>query len=420
MHAPARFDVGKKPIVGRFFGRLGCAFVVLFAATPVSALDVEEVMRLAVANPDRSAVRAALMESARGDLTALEVRANPVFQYQREATEGFGGTGTEDFFQLQQRFDTSGRRALAREAAAARLDAARFQAAGAEREVAVAAATLFYQVVAAERIRAAQDAFAAKLARLEATARRRHEAGDLSRYDVERVRQESGRVTADVARVGGEITAARGRLSALLGPTAWPATTTLDGPLLPAPPGEADVLRERALQVPGLAALQAAANAAERDLQAAGRLVPDVTVGAGFKTVEGRGGDTGALLSLNVPLPLFDRRQGAIQRSAAEAGAASARLAIARSEIAAEVAALIETCARLRAAALTHRETTLTSAAALENIARSAYRAGEIGVLEAIDALRTVFEADQRQVQLEHDARRAALQLERRLPGNQP
>lgn len=383
-------------------------------------LTVDDVIQLAISETHRSAVIDAAVRRAEGDHITAATRRNPVLQYQREGADGAGGAGTENFVQIQQRFDISGRRALGRDAANARLDAARYGAGAARTNLVVDAAQRFYTALADARRLAIVESHVEELAALEAQTLARAEAGDASRYELERVRQETGFAPAAVERARGIAFVSRRTLGAIIGDVALVEGADLSGEMLPpAPPEQAD-LAARVSDTPRLAALAAEADAAERDLAAAERIVPDVTLGAGFRAVEGAGGDTGLLLSMNVPLPLFDRRQGEIVSSAAAASNAGARHVIARREALARAEGLAFQVRTLRSVALDYHRTSLTSAAALEHIASTAYAAGEISVLEAIDALHAAHDAMLRLIELELDARTAHLELQRLLPGDFP
>lgn len=409
----------KKPSVARFFILPSVLFVAA-AVADSGTLTVDDVIRLALSEPHRSAVIDATIGRAEGDYITAAARRNPVLQYQREGADGLGGAGSENFVQIQQRFDVSGRRALGRDAAHARVDAARYGAGAARTMLAVDAAQRFYTALADARRLALAESHVGELVALEAQTLARTEAGDASRYELERVRQETGFAPTAVERARGEAFVSRRALGAIIGDVALVEEAALTGELLPpAPPAMRD-LEARVSDTPRLAALAAEAEAADRDLAAAGRIVPDVTLGAGFRAVEGAGGETGLLLSMNVPLPLFDRRQGEIVRSAAAASDAGARHAIARREALAQAEGLAFQLRTLRSVAVTYRRTSLASAATLERIASTAYAAGEISVLEAIDALHATYDAMNRLIELELDARTTELELQRLLPGDVP
>ena len=120
--------------------------------------------------------------------------------------------------------------------------------------------------------------------------------------------------------------------------------------------------------------------------------VPDVTVAVGIKH-EGGSGDTGLVLGVGIPLPLYDRNQG---------GRLAARLDLLEAEQrrrAAEIrvhTGLVESCRSLRMAyaqAVALRDEVLPGARQAFDGAREGYRRGKSGYLDVLDAQRTLFEA---------------------------
>jgi cobalt-zinc-cadmium efflux system outer membrane protein len=105
---------------------------------------------------------------------------------------------------------------------------------------------------------------------------------------------------------------------------------------------------------------------------------------------------------LSIPLPLFDRNQGAVAKARAEAARAELEIAARRHELSSE---------RERAAAeLTARRATLEAFDAgalahlqkLREMAETAYRTGQGGIVELIDAVEAITEARLRHVELVH------------------
>src|SRR6185503_18270143 len=119
--------------------------------------------------------------------------------------------------------------------------------------------------------------------------------------------------------------------------------------------------------------------------------IPDVTVGAAGRHFSDNGDDA-LVFDLSVPLPVFNRNQGAIAearhrfdkaRAEREAAAASVRAAIAA------------TCGELAAAheqALRLRDEVIPEAQRAFDGARAAYRQGAFRSVDVLDAQRTLFE----------------------------
>lgn len=122
------------------------------------------------------------------------------------------------------------------------------------------------------------------------------------------------------------------------------------------------------------------------------RAIPDLTVGAGLRTF-GDTNDTAMVLSLSVPLPIFDRNQGNIARAGAD---------VTRTERVADLnrraidAALADATQRLQTAwreAEGLRRIVVPGAEQAFGFAREGYEAGRFSFLEVLDAQRTLIEA---------------------------
>lgn len=157
------------------------------------------------------------------------------------------------------------------------------------------------------------------------------------------------------------------------------------------PPPPLDALLARLDGNPDLVRWQSelAARSAALDLERA-RAIPDVTVGAGPRYFSDNG-DVALVLELGVPLPVFDRNQGAV-------GEARARLAAAAAERRAATAALRANLGRdveeLRGAyehVMALRRTVLPAAEAAVTSSKEAYRAGALRSFDVLDAQRTWF-----------------------------
>jgi cobalt-zinc-cadmium efflux system outer membrane protein len=352
----------------------------------------------------------AQVEVAEGNLMTARTWSNPQISMDREGVDGLSGDGSETIIQLEQTFDVSGRRSLNRRGAEADLRAATLAAVSERARIDTEARQRFYQALAADEALTIELRYRTEIEDLLAVTERRRAGGDASRYDVERVRQEY--LAADVASTEAEARAfeARQSLAALVGPQRV-ADSTLIGRLLPGNEQEAT-----SAVPPAIAALEAEAEAAVYRKRSAARYTPDVTVGAGFRQIEGPFDETGLLLSFSVPLPLFDRNQGEYRARAAEAGAAAARLRLAEDQIAADLAGLRFRATSLRDAAERYDAGALTSAAELRRIATAAFSGGEIAVFEVIDALRSARDAERQSLALRLEARTAALAIAERLP----
>ena len=149
----------------------------------------------------------------------------------------------------------------------------------------------------------------------------------------------------------------------------------------------------------------------DRERAAAERAwAPDLTLGVGQKRVEEPlRSDTGLMLSLAFPLPLFDRGEGRRDTAAAQARSLRAEhsLLVARRE--AEIRGMWRQASELRAGAVAMRAAPMGD---LSRTAETAYRAGEGGILELLDAYRSELDAELAALDLELRARLARIELD--------
>ncbi|TGY88214.1 TolC family protein [Marinicauda algicola] len=395
-----------KPIAARCFA----AFALVLAA-PLGAgaqvLTADEVVRLALGNASNATLAEAPVEAAEGRLVSTQTWRNPVLSVEREGVEGLGGDGSETLVTLEREFDISGRRALQVRGARADLHAARGRRAIQRAETRTDALAAFYALLAAQQEQAALEEFGAQLTALGEATRQRVQAGDASRLELERVRQETLLLPTLAAEARLEVESAADRLFIATGANVS-GYERIAGQLLPAidPQSAASPVSAR------LASLEAEADAAEARERAASRLVPDVTVGVGLRQIEGPMEEIGVLVSASVPLPIFDRHQGEQRERAADTRLAEARLRLEQRRFEAQTGMLARRMVALHRTALEYEEAALASARELRRIALVSYQGGETSALEAIDAIRTAYEAELRLISLKHRTRETELALE--------
>ena len=407
MRSPDRRPVLKRPILARCFAATAATLIWTSVAT-AQTLTAEQAVQLALENAENRVFAEAPAEAAQGAVISAETWRNPVLSVDREGEDGFGGDGSETSVSIERDFDFSGRRTLEIRSAQAELLAARNAGRITLAELRAETLTAFYAVLAAEAEQAAVSALSDQLSALEDATRRRVDAGDASRLELERVRQETLRLPALTAEARLAVQAAR---DALFVATGADLVTTANpvGDLLPE-----TVSAEALSSLDGsarLSVLEAEVAAAEAREDAASRIAPEVTLGVGVRHIEGMGEETGVLMSASVPLPLFDRNRGEQHARAADARLAEARLRRERRRLEAEAALLARRSLALHETAQSYEAEALTSARELRRIALVSYSAGEIGALEAIDAMRAAFEAERQAISLKHRMREAEIAL---------
>jgi cobalt-zinc-cadmium efflux system outer membrane protein len=419
----APIAAAKKPIAGRFFllGLLFPAGLIPGTAVGGSTLTIEQALRL-------SGEYAPLQRELRAEADLAESRAraaslwpNPRLNLSQERFSADGSETTQRFYSLSQEFDLSGQRGLRTEAARARAEGVRRGNAWSRLERRARVRERFYAVLFQQRRVSVLQESLERLDRVAGIIAERRRAGAASGYDQRRLERERATLRARLrqARAGRE--RAWSTLRALLPEKADPPGA-VTGTLRPGQVAPLARFREAVDQRADLRRLRAEVRAAGLEQRAAGRAwVPAVTVGLGVTTVDQPGADgSGSLLELSVPLPAFDRGQ-------AEAAAASARRTRAESryrrllaQARARVSGLWRQTRELGKATAEFRDEALARSREVTEIAESAYRAGELGILELLDAYRGQLDARLRALAMARDARASWIDLARAAGGRRP
>jgi len=355
--------------------------------------------------PQARAIRAETEVTRREQLARLAY-PNPGLTYSRE------GAGFTEFLQVAQSVPVFGTRA-----ALSRAGVAATAAAEAERDARLwllrsDAARLVARLLAdQERLEAAQS-IVREVERLIGMLRIREREGEGSRFDRLRAEQElrDARQSATSAAVAAA--EARAALSGMLPPDS--SVTRIAGALhqqRAAPQIDGLIARATSTRAE-LRALQLSAERAMREADAARRVrLPAPTVFGGLKRADDqRGRERGSVFGLNVSIPLFDAGSREAARWAAERARAESAHAAIEQEIRTEIVGASEALA-LRQNALS--DDPQAAGDELTGIAEVAYREGEVGILELLDAVRTSSRARMRNIDMRLDARLAQIALER-------
>jgi cobalt-zinc-cadmium efflux system outer membrane protein len=236
------------------------------------------------------------------------------------------------------------------------------------------------------------DESVADLMKIEAVVKGRAAAGDRSKYDVARIEAETRAVTVEAANARADIEDASGKLAITVGLPLWhPAAA---GDLLAAPLATAvDALWETAQQKrPSIVAARLRHAAALAGTTVAHReALPIPALSAGTVLTHEEGG-VSLVFGLSLPLPLFDRNQGAIAKSAAEAQAAELTLAAELAAVRAELVRATRVLEGRRAALEGMDKEVSERVPAMRRMAEDSYRDGKTGILDLLDAYRSLKE----------------------------
>jgi cobalt-zinc-cadmium efflux system outer membrane protein len=378
------------------------------AQTVPNVLTEDDAVRIAQESQSVVALSAAQLELARSHVDRERLWPNPTLDYTRESAGE-----TEQFLTLSQSFDFSGRRMLRRRAAELRVEAAQKEAEAQKLDLARIVRSEFSRAAGQQDLVRALTEWSNRIRAAAETAERLQAGGEVSGYDRRRLERERIGAEARLAAERGALIAAQRRLASFLG------VERLDGialqrPTPPQIPDEAE-LSAAIEQRPDVMALVKRIEAATLDRRAAERWrVPLFDLSAGIKNTEAA---SGTILGAGVSLPLFNRNQDELLRANAEIAILNAQRTLFVTRARGEVSGLAAEARELRNAARLFREQALPTSERLTATAEAAYAAGEVGILELLDAYRTALDAEVEAAELERRARAAEIELTRALGG---
>ena len=355
---------------------------------------------------------AVAVEEGRG--RAASAYPNPQLLYMREQTFGTFGTG-EDYLSVAQTIDLGNRRGMYGEAGEMRARAAEREGDATRLGVAADARHRFYEVLYRQLRVSALEGWAAHVDQSLSIVARREQRGDVAMYDRRRFEREQGVARGRLAVEEAALERAQARLHAILGEARSPVSVT--GTLLPeTDPASLQALRSSSTARPDFLALDLQIEAASLNRRAASRWwAPDLRVEGGWKGIDlGAGNRTdGFLLGASLSIPLWDQSSGLARVAEGELRAARGRRALLESEVDGELGGARADAVRLRHAAAELRQRTSSASADLVRMTTLGYEAGELGVLELLDAYRGVADDELTALDVEQAARRARIELDR-------
>jgi cobalt-zinc-cadmium efflux system outer membrane protein len=269
----------------------------------------------------------------------------------------------------------------------------------------------FVTLLAAQQRTAALELALQDVTRVRTIVAGRAAAGAKSPYDVERTELAVATLASRLGQARADQTAAAGELAGAIGvPGLHPRAL---GEFRPATdPGAATVAADH----PAIAAPVAGAAAAVAALaQARADAVPTPSLAlAAFGTRSPSG--MAVTIGISLPLPLFDKNQGAIARARAQARQAE----LERTAIETELASALDRADRVldqrRADLIAFESSAIARVEKVRTMAEDAYRDGQGGIVELLDAHDAILEVQLRDVDLieaalgaELDVREAAV-----------
>jgi cobalt-zinc-cadmium efflux system outer membrane protein len=377
-----------------------------------SPLALEQALEIFRAHGFDLLLADAAVSSAEGDLAIASAFQNPAvgassghtFTYDTNHCADHGCSDTPWTASLSDQGLVTdlviGKRRLRRDAAEAALRAARLQRADAARTLDALLEQQWVQtVVAGALLRTAQQAAAASAQTSQLVDLRWH-AGDLSEADA--ARAETAKLEADqsVDETRRQLEEAKSQLAFLLGERSghpeFEVAPELPSCVAPATLADAtpqDLLARARQRRADVAAARAQLEAAEHSLALAKRSrIPDISLNAGYQQ-EGHGDSAiqppTATLGVSLPLPLFYRGQGEIEK--AEAGVRAQRIAADKldAQLSSEVSQAYAAWQSARSRVERMQGRMLERSQRALDLVDYQYKRGAASLLELLDAQRT-------------------------------
>ncbi len=396
----------------RFLVPLACAALIPFQAQAQSGLTLERALEAALKQNPTLKASGHELEAHEGAIRQAGLSPNPTLGLSAEDTRA--ATRTTQLT-LSQTIELGGKRSARvdlaqRERAVAAMDLETVRA-----DVRATTIQAFFEVlIAQERVEVAQQSLEIAASGAQA-ASRRVTAGKVSPIEETRARVAESTARIELRLAQADLAAAQRSLSAVIG-DAQGAIGPVDGrpDALPSLPDSA-TLTSRLENAPSLRRAQMDVLRAEAafNLERA-RAVPDITVGLGAQRAPDVG-RTQPLISVSIPLPLFDRNQGAQLQAHRKREAAQALAQAQAERLRAEVLqAMDQLQARTEEIALLQREV-LPGAQTAYDAARRGFELGKFSFLDVLDAQRTFLQARGQYFVALSQAHRLSADLDRRL-----
>ncbi|MFM8247248.1 MAG: TolC family protein [Burkholderiaceae bacterium] len=353
-------------------------------------LRLDQAIRYAIEhNPTLSAARREVT-AIDGQVLQGSLRPNPEFMYQADDVSRVGRTSTAE---VGVPFETGGKREARVRAAGLGREVALADLGSAELRLRSAVIAAFFDVLAAQELRATSEESVRLAQRATDIAAKRVAAGKISPVEETRARVAEAAARVALNQSDSELRNSRRRLASLWGNTAPNFSEAIGDveALVEAPNAEA--ILARLANAPQL-------RRAQRELERRkslvtleqARSVPDFTVSVGVKRSLDVPGEQ-ALVALKVPLPIFNRNQGNLQEALRREDKAAEELQATQTALSASALQALENVSARRRDADLLRTEVLPGARSTYEAATIGFENGKFSFLEVLDAQRTLIAA---------------------------
>ncbi|MFA5515189.1 MAG: TolC family protein [Desulfuromonadales bacterium] len=385
----------------------------------IDQLTLPEALSRTVLDHPELAIYSGEIRAREAEALQAGLRPNPLLSLEAENVFGSGALSgadaAESTLSLSQTLELGGKRPLRRRLAEADTQVAQSGFALAKTDLLARTTDSFHAVLAArERLLLSEDMVALAKQVLDAV-EERIAAGRAAATEAirPRIRWRERQLALDQARR--DVAAARAILAARMGREEADFGAPIGDltRLSPVPePAELEGLLSESPQIAMRVAESERRRRATRLEEA--RRIPDLDIGLGARYLR-ESDDTALVLGVSIPLPLFDRNQGAIAAARHRQAQAHAEERSALLQAKAALAAVRQQMSDARAEAEALGDEIVPAAQQALAAAEYGYRAGKFGILDVLDAQRTLMAARERRLDALLAFHRAATEMERLL-----
>lgn len=373
------------------------------------AVDLRTVLQFARDASAPVAIERTGVDAAVAELASATALPNPTLSYNRQRQPGrltnFDSDRAQDWT-LEQPLLLGGQRSARRKAADRAIDAASARVALSQHTLALEVAEAYVDLLLAQERVALLQRGLDDLVRLRGIVEGRRASGLASDYELARVEVEEASWRVRLADAESALVEEQGALAQALGVPDWHPTAL--GALQPFALRPVGDLANH----PGLVAAQSEADLARAQVEVARReRMPAVSVNVNrFWTSRPYGGTTG--IGFAVEVPLFDRRNGALDKARAEAASASLQRELTQTRVSTAIDSQARVVEQRTRALDAYRRSAGARLPQLRQMAEDAYRFGRTPVSELLDATRSGAELAIAQAELVAGLMEAQLKLE--------
>ena len=360
---------------------------------PGNTIRWEQIKRLAERDPMLVESRLEI-EAATGALQAAGQIPNPSLEASlgRAAERTGDRRGAQWDLALSFPLDWLSSRGPARRVGLAEVDAARARSGLVQREVLGRLSELFWGLVLTQARLTALESLEKQAAALLSTVRMRVQKGESRPGELVRLEIEAERVAGEREVAGLTLQARRRQLAAWLGSPACPLVAEADLWSVPRSSALQEAVARAQRGHPGIAAAAASVRALESQLEVERRArIPALTLKA-FTSSELDLRAFGGALS--VALPVWNWNGGRIVQAEGNLAAGKKRLESTDRQLQAAIAEAHAACLGSSALATRMKDRVLPRSRSSAEVVERTYQLGEIGILDVIDAQRTLVEVN--------------------------